>query len=196
MKKAVTPNTSMKNNVVAASTGNKIKTQPLTKATPSGLKGHSKQGKNTIFQWSKADIPGICVISDCNQSVPPDIPQHLANLFCERAKLLHEFPDGSPSMDLIKTCICVNLGVVQLNDQAYQNAMVHGYPKINFKLVVEHIIQMEPNISLLVRDGTAQLKTVIWDFLLDDLKGAQSNFLSLEKGKNIALGIRRTAHPG
>jgi len=196
MKKAVVPDTSTKNNVVAASTGNKIKIQPLTKATPSGSNGHSKQVKNPVFQWSKADIPGICVISDCNQSVPTDIPQHLANLFRERAKLLHEFPDGSPSVDLIETRICVNVGVVQLNDQAYQNAMAHGYPKINFKLVVERIIQMEPDISLLVTDGTARLKTVVWDCLLDDLKGAQSNLLSLEKGKNIALGIRRMARPG
>jgi hypothetical protein len=55
---------------------------------------------------------------------------------------------------------------------------------------------MEPDISLLVTDGTARLKTVVWDCLLDDLKGAQSNLLSLEKGKNIALGIRRMARPG
>jgi hypothetical protein len=128
--------------------------------------------------------------------VPANIPQPLVDLFRRRAKLLDEFLDGSPSVDLIEIHICVNLSVFRLNDRARQNAMAHGYPEINFKLVVERIVQMEFDIDHLVTDPAARLDCIIWNYLLGDLKETKSNLLSLEKGKNVALEIRRVARPG
>ena len=55
---------------------------------------------------------------------------------------------------------------------------------------------MEIKINLLVVDPTAQLGCIVWDYLVDDLKVAKSDLLSLEKGKNIPFAIRQAARPG
>ena len=188
--------TSTKNHVLTERLGIQNKIRLPAKVIPSNSNGNAEQSKVPIFSWSTSDIPGVCVEFDCNHTVPVNLPKALVDLFHKYAKLLFEFPDGSHSLDLIKTRICVNLGVFWVQERAHRNATAQGYPEIDFTLVVDRIMGMEIKINLLVVDPTVRLGCIVWDYLVDDLKVAESDLLSLEKGKNIPLAIRQAARPG
>jgi hypothetical protein len=148
------------------------------------------------FTWSKSDIPSICIAFDCDELVPANIPQKLSNLFCECAKLLYYSPSGSSSIDLLKTHICINLGISRLEDHARQNTKGHRYPEINFRALLQRVLDMECNINLVVSDTVAWLDCIVWEYLLNELEGAQFFLLSLEKGKKVVVEIQKAARAG
>ena len=179
----------------------KITIPPFTKTkhmAPSGSKGDDEELIDDVppFVWSNSDIPRTCVAFDCSETVPSNIPQSLIDLFCARAEMLYVSPGGSNSVDLIETRICLQIGVFKLEDRARLNAMSYGYPEIDFEQLVQRVLDMEVDINLLLADDTARLDCTVWDYLVDELKSAQSTLEALEKGKKISPAIIKASRPG
>jgi hypothetical protein len=192
-----------KNEPKTAGPAVKIMIPPFAKTktsdtAPSGSKGDDDEPMDDVpaFTWSNSDIPGTCVVFDCGETVPTNIPQPLIDLFCARAKMLYESPDDSHSVDLIETRICLQIGVFQLEDRARRNAMCYGYPEIDFEELVQRVLDMEVNINLLMTDATARLDCTVWEYLIDELVASHSTLQGLEKGKKISPEITKATRPG
>jgi hypothetical protein len=142
------------------------------------FQGDNKELMNDMpaFVWSDADIPGTCMVFDCNHTVPVNIPQPLIDLFHAHAKMLYESPCGLHSVDFIEMFICLQLGLFQQENCTRQTAMSYGYPEINFEQLVPHVLKMKVNINIM-KYVTARQFCTVWDYLIDELK---MNGLTLE----------------
>jgi hypothetical protein len=178
----------------------KITIRPFAKMedkAPSGSGGDKEELMDDVpaFVWSDSDIPGTCMVFDCNHTVPVNIPQPLIDLFRAHAKMLYESPRGSHSVDLMEMRICIQLGIFRRENRARQTAMSYGYPEIDFEQLVLRVLDMEVNINILMTDDTARQDCTIWDYLIDELKVNHSTLEGLEKGKEICPAITNAARP-
>jgi hypothetical protein len=83
---------------------------------PSSSKDHDNDelmDNTPAFKWSNSDIPGTCVVFDCSQAVPYNIPQLLVDLLHMHSKMLYKSPGILHSVDLIETNISLEIGICQ-----------------------------------------------------------------------------------